>query len=139
MKPGVLCLLLMSGCSFLWGPEEPPVVEEYALTWTCRSPEGCERADELRRIDRVFVTDYRYLRFTSTYDESYEMEAEFSLAPSLPPGCAWVYFLTFFGHELERSMRCTVPSGFELEFSIPNEDPTTHSMWRVEALDVNIF
>jgi hypothetical protein len=136
VKPGVLCLLLMSGCSFLWGPEEPPVVDEYALTWTCRSPEGCERADELRRIDRVFVTDYRYLRFTSTYDESYEMEAEFSLAPSLPPGCAWVYFLTFFGHELERSMRCTVPSGFELEFSIPNEDATTHSMWLVEAVNL---
>lgn len=139
MRPGILCLLFISGCSFLEFPDPPPVVYEYGLTWICESPEGCERTDELRRIDRATVTDYRFVRFTSTYDETYEMEAEIAFGPSLPPGCSWMYFLTFFGHELERAKNCEVPGGFELEISIPNEDPTTHSMWLIEGLDVNLL
>jgi hypothetical protein len=139
MKPGILCLLLVSGCSFLWGPEDPPLVFEYALTWTCESPEGCERTDELRRVDRVSITDYQHYQFTSTQDESYGMEAESASGPSLPPGCSWLYFLTFFGHELERSKLCRFPGSFELELSIPNEDPTTSSMWLVKGLDVNLL
>jgi hypothetical protein len=173
MRPGILCLLFVSACSFLDLPDSPPVVYEYALTWTCESPEGCERTDELRRIDRATITDYRFVRFTSTYDETYEMESEIAFGPSLidratitdyrfvrftstydetyemeseiafgpslPPGCSWMYFLTFFGHELERAKNCEVPGGFELEISIPNEDPGRSSMWHVEGLDVLIL
>jgi hypothetical protein len=135
MRPGILCLLFVSGCSFLEPPDEPPIVYEYALTWICRSPEGCERTDEVRRIDRARITDYRYVHFTSTQDELYGMDAEIAFAASLPRGCSWMYFLTFFGHELERAKNCEVPGGFV----IPNEDPGTSSMWLVEGLDVNLL
>lgn len=131
--------MLVSGCSFLWPPEPQPDVFEYALTWTCQSPEGCEHADELRRIDRARVTNFRYVHFMSTQDESYGMDAEVGFAPSLPPGCSWIYFVTLLGHELERSQKCSVPGGFELKLSIPNDDQATSSMWLVEALDVNLL
>jgi hypothetical protein len=139
MRSGILCLLFVSGCSFLWGPEPAPAMFEYGLTWTCQSPEGCEHTDELRRIDRATITNYSHVRFTSTYYETYEMEAEIASGPSLPPGCSWMYFLTFFGHELERSKNCEVPGGFELEIAIPNEDPGTSSMWLIEGLDVGLL
>ena len=47
----------------------PPPVYEFSLSWTCLSPEGCERMDEVERIDRmarVRVDCY----FTSTQDAS---------------------------------------------------------------------
>ncbi len=119
MKPGILCLLLVSGCSFLSPPDPPPVVYEYALTWTCRSPDGCERTDEVSRIDRASIADYEDVHFTSTQDESFGMDAELAFARTLPPGCSWLYFLTFFGNELERSEFCRVPGGFELEARDP--------------------
>jgi hypothetical protein len=103
------------------------------------SPEGCEHTEEVRRIDRARITDDRYVHFTSTQDELYGMDAEIAFASSLPIGCSWMYFLTFFGHELERAKNCEVPGGFELEISIPNEDPATYSMWLIEGLDVNLL
>jgi hypothetical protein len=43
------------------------------------------------------------------------------------------------GHELERSRICFVPGGFELDLAIPNEDPTTYSMWLVEGRNVDLL
>jgi hypothetical protein len=138
MKPGMLCLLFVSGCSFLFPPDPPPPMSEYALTWTCRSPEGCERTEDLARIDRMKnVGDESHL--WSTQDASIGVDGIFGLATGLPGWCSWLYNLTFFGHDLERSQFCQVPGGMELELSIPNEDPTTSSMWLVEGRDLDVF
>jgi hypothetical protein len=136
VKPGILCLLLLSGCS---PPDAaPPPVFEYALTWACLSPEGCEHPEELERIDRMELVS-RGCYFTSTQDESFSADAKQIFSDVLPNRCSWVYFLSLFGHELERSMLCFVPGGFELELSIPNEDPATQSQWLVEGRYVNLL
>ena len=63
----------------------------------------------------------------------------------LPAGCSWLYDLGLFelepfrccrtsrGLELKRPRLCFMPGGFELDLSIPNQDPTTYSMWLVEG------
>jgi hypothetical protein len=135
MKAGVLCLLLLSGC---WSSDDPPPVYEFALTWTCLSSEGCERTDELERIDRMERAGVD-CHFTSTQDESFGVDGKRIVSDFLPPGCSWLYFLSLFGHELERSRLCFIPGGFELELSIPNEDPATSSMWLVEGVDVDLL
>lgn len=134
MKPGVLCLLLLSGCFF---SDELPV-RNYSLTWTCLSPDGCERTEEVAQIDRMERVRFD-CEFTSTQDEAFVANAKRIDSEFLPPGCSWLYFLTLFGHELERSRFCNVPGGFELELSIPSEDPTTSSMWLVEGRDVKLL
>ena len=135
MKPGILCLLLLSGCL---SSDVPPIVGEYALTWTCLSPEGCERVEEVARIDRMerAGTDYQ---LTSTLDETFAADAKRVASDLLPPHCAWLYFLSLFGHELERSEICFGPATLELQLAIPNEDPTTSSMWLVEGRDVDLL
>lgn len=139
MKPGMLCLVFLSGCSYLLFPDDPPPpMSEYALTWTCRSPEGCERTEELQRIDRMEdVADECHL--SSTQDASIGIDGDFGFATSLPAGCSWLYNLTFFGHDLERSRFCSVPGGMELDLVIPNQDPTTSSLWLVEGRDVDLL
>jgi hypothetical protein len=132
VKPGMLCLLLLSACDFLSPSAGPPTVYQYTLTWTCLSAEGCERTDEVERIDRMDLVD-RESHFTSTQDESFAEDARLIAGDSLPSGCSWLYYLSFLGHELERSRFCITPAGFELEVSIPNQDPTTHSLWLVEG------
>lgn len=134
MKSGVLCLVLLSGCSLLSSSEDPTTYE-YALTWFCVSPEGCERTEELQRIDRATIDDFD-VHFTSTQDESFATDAKRVASDSLGVRCSWLYFLSLFGHELERSKLCFKPSGFELDLSIPNEDPATHSKWVVSARDL---
>ncbi len=134
MKTGMLCLLLLSGCL----SSDYRSVYEYALTWTCLSPEGCERTEEVARIDRMEQVR-RDCQLTSTQDESFSADATEILTEFLPPGCSWLYFLSLYGHELERSRFCAVPGGFELELSIPNEDPSTQSQWLVEGRDVNLL
>jgi hypothetical protein len=134
VKPGMFCLLLLSGCL----STDYRASYEHALTWTCLSPEGCERTDEVARIDRMEQVRFD-CHFTSTQDESFGADATEILAEFLPPGCSWLYFLELFGHELERSRLCSVPGGFELELAIPNQDPTTYSMWLVEGRDVNLL
>jgi hypothetical protein len=133
VKRGLLCLLLLSGC---WSSEEP-LLEEYALTWTCVSSGGCERAAEVERIDRAAIRG-RDARFTSTQEPTFAADATRILSNLLPLGCGWLYYLSLFGHELERSMFCYGPASFQLELAIPNEDPTTFSMWLVEGLYVNL-
>lgn len=136
MKPGVLCLCLVSGCSFL-SPSDEPIVAEYALTWFCVSSESCERAEDLARIDRVTLTDF-HLHFTSTRDAAYGVDAQIIRSDSLGSDCSWLYFLSLFGHDLERQKLCKAPGGFEIELSIPNEDPATSSKWVVAARKVDL-
>ncbi len=135
MKPGILCMLLVSGCLI---PEGPYRVSEYALTWTCRSPEGCERTVDVTGIDRM-ERGYGDLLFTSTLDETFTADAKVVSSDLLPNHCAWLYFLSVFGHELERAEICFGPATLEVELAIPNQDPTTHSMWLVEGRDVNLL
>lgn len=133
MKRGMLCLLLLSGC---WTSHEP-FVEDYALVWTCRSPEGCERTEEVERIDRMKLVDNDFF-FTSTQDASFAADATRIYSTLLPGTCSWMYFLSLFGHELERSMICFGAAIFELELSIPNEDPASSSTWLVEGRYVGL-
>lgn len=135
MKPGILCLLLLSGCI---GYDDPPPVSEYALTWTCLSAEGCERTAEVARIDRM-ETVRADCHFTSTQDDSFTEDAVQVDSDLLPFHCGWLYYLTLFGHELERSMLCFGPAGFELELAIPNQDPATSSLWLVEGRNVDLL
>lgn len=132
MKRGMLCLLLLPACSLLGPAPREPAIFEYVLTWTCLSPEGCERTEEVAQIDYAkFIGRDGW--FTSTQDESFSASAQLFVADSLPDGCAWLDLLSLFGHALERGPLCEVPAGFELELTIPNQDPATSSLWLVEG------
>jgi hypothetical protein len=138
MKSGVLCLMmLLPACSWL-EPDYEPVTYKYALTWYCISPEGCERTQEVARIDRATEIDL-IVTFTSTQDPSFEEEGKQLFVETLPRECAWLYYLSFFGHDLERSRYCHNVGGFELELAIPNEDPATHSQWVVSGRDLRFL
>jgi hypothetical protein len=137
MKPGVLCLLLLPACSFL-SPSNDPETYEYALTWFCVSPDGCEHEEELTWIDRVSIDDFMF-HFTSTQDETFSEDAMRVASDTLGVGCSWLYYLSVLGHDLERSKFCVAPGGFELELAIPNEDPATHSQWVVSGRDLSLL
>lgn len=137
MKHEVLCLLLLSTCWSCSSSDEPDGYE-YALTWHCISPEGCERAEQVEQIDRATEKGFDY-RFTSTQDGSFHENALRVTTDSIGSDCYWLYDLSLFGHDLERSRLCFNPGGFELELSIPNEDPATHSKWVVAAQDMDIL
>lgn len=138
MKSGLLCLLmLLPSCSLL-EPSYEPVTYKFELTWYCISPEGCERAQEVVRIDRATEIDLS-VTFTSTQDPAFEEEGALLTVESLPEECAWLYYLSFFEHDLERSKYCNNVGGFELELSIPNDDPATHSRWVVSGRDVRFL
>ena len=111
MKPVLLCLLLLPACSF--GPDNDPIIDKYVLTWYCVSAEGCQRTEEAAGIDRATITDFAFLALTSTQDPSFDEQGELLHLDSLPTACAWAYYLSFFGHDLERSMLCLSPAGFE--------------------------
>jgi hypothetical protein len=135
VKPGILCLLLLSGCLSSDGSRP---IYGFTLTWTCLSPEGCEGVAELQRIDRMEI-ERGDCHVTSTQDESFDEEAKLISSDLLPEACAWVYFLSLLGNELERSRICFLPGGFELDLSIPNEDPATQSLWLVEGRDLDLL
>jgi hypothetical protein len=137
MKPGVLWLCLLSGCSFLL-PSDDPVVTEFTLTWFCVSPEDCERAEDVARIDRVTLTDF-YLHFTSTRDATFGADAQIIRSDSLGSDCSWLYFLSLFGHDLEPQKLCKAPGGVEIQLSIPDPDPATSSKWVVYARRVDLL
>lgn len=137
MRAGLLCsLLLLPGCSFFW-PSPEREVYEYSLTWYCVSLEGCEHMEEAARIDRATDTGESFI-FTSTQDPSFREQALPIISQTLPGGCFWLHELSFFGRDLERSRICTTAGGFELELSIPNEDPTTHSEWVVSGRETRL-
>lgn len=137
MKSGVLCSLLLSVCWSCSSPDEPGTFE-YALTWYCISPEGCERTEQIAKIDRAIEKGFDY-RFTSTQDESFSEDALRVTSDSIGFDCSWLYDLSLFGHDLDRSRLCYNPGGFELELSIPNEDPTAYSQWVVAAQDMDLL
>jgi hypothetical protein len=138
VKPGLTCLLLLlPACSFL-SPSDDPSTYEYIVTWYCMSPEGCEHADGAAQIDRATYSGTEF-HFTSTQDTSYSEEALRIFSSTLPYRCSWLYELSFFGHDLERSLFCFTAGGFELDLSIPNEDPATHSQWLVVGRDVRFL
>jgi hypothetical protein len=133
VKPGVLCLLLLPACSWL-DPDYHPERYEYELTWYCVSPEGCERTEDVARIDRATQFDLTF-HFKSTQDPSLDEEGAQLWVDSLPNDCSWIYYLSFFGHDLEPSRLCYNVGGFELELAIPNQDPATRSKWVVSGRD----
>jgi hypothetical protein len=135
VKRGMLALLLLSGC---WKPEYPPEIEEYVLTWTCLSAEGCERAAEVQGVDRMKEVNGE-CHFTSTQDGTFAEDATLIFSTLLPGDCLWLSFLSVFDHELERAVFCYGPGGFEVELAIPNQDPTTYSMWLVEGRNVDLL
>lgn len=122
------CLwLLLPAC--VLEPEDP---FDYTLAWSCRSPAGCERTEEVKLIDRLNVT-VDFFVFESSQSWRFNQPAQRIASDSLPPGCALLRALSLFGHELEPSKICEVADGFDLELSIPNADLATSSVWLVQA------
>lgn len=135
MKPAMLCLLLLSACSDL-------TVElnyrTYALAWTCLSPEGCEYADQVPLIDRAkIINDGVLVYFSSTENQDYFDYAQMVPSEDLPAECSWLHGFSIFAIEAEPSRLCRMSGRFELEFSIPNRDPATHSEWLVEGRETD--
>ena len=130
VKPGILCLLLLlTACS------ESDISYDYELTWTCLSPEGCERTDAVELVNRLNIGG-DVLFFLSTRTSDFVWDGRRVASDELPAGCSRVYGLYFFGHELEPPKICNTEEGLELELSIPNAIPTTSSKWLVEARDL---
>lgn len=131
MKARILCLLLLSAC-------DDKVPYDYGLTWMCQSPDGCERTDEVKLVDRLNVSG-DFFFFHSTRDEHYHQDAQLFDSESLPMGCRWLYGFVMFGQELEPSKVCHASGGFDLELSIRNRDNSTHSLWLVEARELGLI
>jgi hypothetical protein len=131
VKARILCVLLLSACT------DSDVGYDYALTWVCLSPEGCERAEEVKLVDRLNINGDRFY-FASTRDQSFSEGAQRVSEGALPDGCFWMYSFSLFGHELEPSQFCRTSAGFELELSIPNRNPATHSQWLVEVRELGL-
>jgi hypothetical protein len=121
----MLCLLLLSACV------DPHDKYEYAVTWECLSPEGCERADELALLDSVNIYGDAFY-FTSSNQPSFTEHAQRVASNAVPDGCFLMYGLTLFGHELEPAPLCSTSGGYDLEFVIPNRNPATASQWLAE-------
>lgn len=130
MKARMLCVLLLPACAYF------DARYDYSLTWVCRSPEGCERTAEAALINRLSTFEDDALAFESTRYEPFFESAQRVASDSLPDGCYFLHGLSLFGHELEPSKLCKTSGGFELELSIPNRNPTTHSEWLVEAREL---
>lgn len=134
MKPGILYLLLLTGCSDLWNTANYRI---HALTWSCLSPEGCERTEQVVLIDRMRVgVDDDLVYFSSTANPDFLELAQAVPSDSLPAGCAWLHAVVLFTHELEPGRLCRTSDALELELSIPNPDPATHSTWLVEGREI---
>jgi hypothetical protein len=129
VKARILCLLLLSACG------EYSFEDKYALTWTCLSSEGCERAEEVALVDRLTVFRDSFA-FESTRDLTFYESSQRVTSSSVPAGCALLYNLSLFGHELEPSLLCRTSRGFDLELSIPNRSPATASQWLVEIREL---
>lgn len=129
MKARIIILLLLSACG------DYDSEYDYALTWVCQSPEGCERTEDVVLINRL-VVHLDAFSFRSTRDPFFGEPAQRVASSSLPAGCSWLYAVSLFGHELEPSMLCTTSDGFDLELSIPNRNPSTQSQWLVEIREL---
>ena len=132
MKPALLCSLFLSACIAAAN------YRLYAVTWTCLSPEGCESAEEVALIDRARITDSgESVDFLSTHDAGYLHIAQMVPSDELPEECAWLHGFKLFTTEAEPARFCRTSGGFELEISIPNQDPATHSKWFVEGREID--
>jgi hypothetical protein len=134
MKPAVLFLLLLSACEI----KAARNYRTYKLTWSCLSAKACERTEQVMLIDRaeLFDNDDEYIGFLSSRDDVFRAAGQRVPSDDLPADCAWMYGLGLFAHELEPSRFCRTSGGFELELSIPDRDPTTHSEWLVEGRQI---
>ena len=134
MKPAMLCLLLLSACEL----KAARNYSTYELTWSCQSSEGCERTDQVTLIDRATIVDGddEFMDFSSSRG-GFREEAQRIPSDELPADCSWLYGLELFTYEIEPSRFCRTSGGFELEVSIPNRDPTTHSEWFVEGRETD--
>jgi hypothetical protein len=131
MRAGILCLLLLSAC-------DDKVPYDYGLTWTCLSPEGCERAEELRLFDRLNVYGDTFF-FLNARDSWVDESAQRLGSETVPAGCWLLYGFSTFGRDLEPSKLCSVSGGFDLELLVPNRDPSTYSHWLVEARELGVI
>lgn len=132
MKPAMLCLSLVFACSCTWFADYPFLAHD--VHWTCVSPGGCERAEQVALIDRMAIIDtYEFCEFWSTRTRSFSRLADLFAPDSLPRDCFLLSGFVLFENELEASLLCRTDEGFEVELSIPNLDPSTHSKWRVEG------
>ena len=135
MKPAVLCLLLLSACSDLTVARN---YRTYALTWSCLSPEGCERTDDVELIDRAeIINGDNFVDFLSSRDRNFFEDAQMVPSDMLPAECFWLHGLALFTYELEPSQFCRTSGGFELEVSIPNRDSMTYSKWLVDGREID--
>jgi hypothetical protein len=137
MKPAVLCLLLVSACSNF---TSVPKFRAYALTWSCLSPDGCERTEQVTLFDRAEIFDdgrSEFIEFKSTRDGAFWDNAQMVPSDALPEDCVWLHGFSFLGIEADPSMLCRVSGGFELELSVSNRDPETRSEWLVEGREVD--
>ncbi|ACY13106.1 hypothetical protein Hoch_0465 [Haliangium ochraceum DSM 14365] len=91
------------------------------------------------QIDRATQVNVYTLQFASTVDESFGEEALRVQSDTLGVDCWWVYDISLLGYDLERSRQCGTVAGFELELSIPNEEPATSSEWVVVGRDIDIL
>ena len=135
MKPAVLCLLLLSACSDLTDVRN---YRMYALTWTCVSPDGCERTDQVVLIDRAeIVNGGELVTFLSAHDDTFRDSAQMVTSDDLPAGCFWLHDVSFFVLDLEPSRFCRSAGQFELALSIPDRDSATHSEWLVNGREID--
>jgi hypothetical protein len=135
MRPAVLCLLLVSGCSDLTVARN---YRTYALTWTCVSAEDCERTEQVSLIDRAeIINGGDFITFSSTHDELFREVGQMVPSDMLPAECSWLHGLALFANELEPARFCRASGDIELELSIPNRDPASHSKWVVEGREID--
>lgn len=134
MKPTVLCLLLLSACEL----KAARNYRMYELTWSCLSSEGCEYSEQVTLLDRVrIIDDDDFIEFLSTRNQGFFDYAQMVPSDDLPADCFWLYGFSIFATEADPSRFCRMSRGFELELSIPNRDPTTHSKWFVEGRETD--
>jgi hypothetical protein len=134
MKPAVLCLLLLSACEL----EALRNYRVYKLTWTCLSPDGCERTEQVALVDRAEIINGDVsVMFKSTRDENFRSYGQMVPSDALPVECSWLYGFYLFGVEIEPSRFCRTSGRIEMNLSILNRDPATESEWLVEGRETD--
>ena len=89
-------------------------------------------------IDRAeIINGGNFANFSSTHDEFFREDGQMVASDLLPAECSLLLGLALFATELEPSRLCRTSEKFELELSIPNRSPTTHSKWLVEAREID--
>ncbi|ACY15192.1 hypothetical protein [Haliangium ochraceum] len=119
-----------TSCWFETGPDR----FIYQLSWFC-AESSCERGDDLNQFNRAetYGTDFA---MSSTSASDLATSATIVVSATLGRDCRLVLDLVLFGHELDESILCFTPNGFELTVTIPDEDPETSSTWVVMAREL---